>query len=33
VTRVLDALFSRAFVANDWESGIDVALANPNSSS
>jgi len=29
VTRVLDALFSRAFVAKDWESGIDVALANP----
>jgi chromosome segregation protein len=30
VTRVLDALFSRAFVANDWESGIEVALANPD---
>jgi chromosome segregation protein len=29
VTRVLDALFSRAFVAADWESGIDVAVANP----
>ena len=29
VTRVLDALFSRAFVATDWESGADVALANP----
>ncbi len=29
VTRVLDALFARAFVAHDWESGIDVALANP----
>jgi chromosome segregation protein len=29
VTRVLDALFSRAFVAKDWESGIDVAIANP----
>jgi chromosome segregation protein len=29
VTRVLDALFSRAFVAEDWESGIEVALANP----
>jgi chromosome segregation protein len=29
VTRVLDALFSRAFVARDWESGIDVAVANP----
>jgi chromosome segregation protein len=25
VTRVLDALFSRAFVAADWESGMDVA--------
>jgi chromosome segregation protein len=30
VTRVLDALLSRAFVASDWESGIDVALANPD---
>lgn len=30
VTRVLDALFSRAFVASDWESGIEVALANPD---
>ncbi len=30
VTRVLDALFSRAFVADDWESGIEVALANPD---
>jgi chromosome segregation protein len=29
VTRVLDGLFSRAFVAPDWESGIDVAVANP----
>ena len=29
VTRVLDALFSRAFVASDWESGIEMALANP----
>jgi chromosome segregation protein len=29
VTRVLDGLFSRAFVANDWESGIEVAVANP----
>ena len=29
VTRVLDTLFSRAFIAKDWESGIDVALANP----
>ena len=30
VTRVLDALFARAFVANDWESALDVALANPD---
>ena len=30
VTRVLDALFSRAFVAPDWESGIEAALANPD---
>ena len=29
VERVLDALFSRAFVASDWESGADVALDNP----
>jgi chromosome segregation protein len=29
VTRVLDALFSRAFVAEDWESGIEIALASP----
>ena len=29
VTRVLGALFSRAFIASDWESGMDVALANP----
>jgi chromosome segregation protein len=29
VNRVLDTLFSRAFVASDWESGADVALANP----
>ena len=29
VTRVLDALFARAFVADNWESGIEVALANP----
>ena len=28
VTRVLDALFSRAFVARDWESGIEVAILN-----
>jgi chromosome segregation protein len=30
VDRVLDALFSRAFVARDWEAGIEVALANPD---
>ena len=30
VTRVLDALFSRAFIADDWESGIELALANPD---
>jgi chromosome segregation protein len=30
VTRVLDALFSRAFVADDWETGIEVALAHPD---
>jgi chromosome segregation protein len=29
VTRVLDALFARAFIARDWETGMDVALANP----
>jgi chromosome segregation protein len=29
VTRVLDALFSRAFVAGDWESGIEVAIGHP----
>ena len=30
VSRVLDTLFARAFVAKDWESGIEVALANPD---
>jgi chromosome segregation protein len=30
VTRVLDALFSRAFVATGWESGIEVAVNNPD---
>ena len=30
VARVLDTLFARAFVAKDWESGIEVALANPD---
>ncbi len=30
VTRVLDALLSRAFIASDWESGMEVALANPD---
>ena len=29
VAKVLDALFARAFVAGDWESGIETALANP----
>jgi len=30
VARVLDALFSRAFVAKDWESGIETAATNPD---
>ncbi len=30
VTRVLDALLHRAFVADDWESGIEVAVAHPD---
>jgi chromosome segregation protein len=30
VTRVLDALFSRAFVADSWPAGIDVAVAHPD---
>ena len=30
VTRVLDALFRRAFVAQDWEAGIEVAVAHPD---
>ena len=30
VTRVLDALFRRAFVAPDWESGIEAAVVNPD---
>src|ERR1019366_1332209 len=30
VTRVLDALFSRAFVADGFENGIDVAVAHPD---
>ncbi len=29
VTRVLDALFSRAFVTETWQAGIDVAVAHP----
>jgi len=29
VTRVLDALFSRAFVADGWEAGMDLAATNP----
>ncbi len=30
VTTVLDALFARAFVAPDWETGIDLAIAHPD---
>ncbi len=30
VTRVLDALLSRAFVATTWQDGIDVAVAHPD---
>ncbi len=30
VTRVLDALFSRAFVTESWQAGIDVAVAHPD---
>ncbi len=30
VTRVLDALFSRAVVAPDWEAGIEVATSHPD---
>lgn len=30
VTRVLDALFNRAFVSSDWESGIESAVQNPD---
>ncbi len=30
VTRVLDALFSRAFVADDWQLGVEVAAVNPD---
>ena len=30
VTRVLDALFTRAFVADDWQSGMEVAAGNPD---
>ena len=33
VTRVLDALFSRSFVANDWESGIESPSRIPTSPS
>jgi len=29
VTRVLDALFAQAFVAEDWQRGVEVAAANP----
>jgi chromosome segregation protein len=30
VTRVLDALFTRAFVTETWQGGIDVAVAHPD---
>jgi chromosome segregation protein len=30
VERVLDALFARAFVAQDWESGIETAVTHPD---
>ena len=30
VTRVLNGLFSRAFVADGWEAGMDLATANPD---
>ena len=30
VTRVLDALFARAFVAADWEAALDIAVAHPD---
>ena len=30
VTRVLDALFSRAFVTEDWQSGVEIAAVNPD---
>ena len=30
VTRVLDALFTRAFVTENWQDGIDVAVAHPD---
>ena len=30
VAGVLDALFARAFVAPDWETGIDLAIAHPD---
>jgi chromosome segregation protein len=30
VERVLDALFARAFVAADWESGIETAVSHPH---
>jgi len=30
VTRVLDALFARAFVASDWEAALDVAISHPD---
>lgn len=30
VTRVLDALFARAFVAPDWQVGVEIAAQNPD---
>ena len=30
VERVLDALFARAFVASDWEVGVEVAIDHPD---
>lgn len=30
VTKVLDVLFSRAFVTEEWQTGIDVAIAHPD---
>ena len=30
VARVLDALLARAFVASDWQAGVDIAVAHPD---